>query len=377
MTKPNVLHIAESFGGGTLTAIVQICKTTIHAVNHSVVYSVRSETPADVASLFPASVLLTEIAMCREISPAKDWAALRALVGIIRAQKPDVVHVHSAKAGVLGRLAAWWCGVPVVYTPHGYAFLHVDISPLKRGIYWALEWIVARFGSLTAACGQSEAGYARRFGPTMVVCNGIDLAGLCTSCSTERLPLMEKEQGDAERTVPPTAVVPPVRAGICGRIASPRNPALFARLAARTAGLLQWVWIGGGDPELRQLLHNVEVTGWVSREEAIHHMRGLDIYVQTSLWEGLPFSVMEAMGLGLPVVATDIIGNRELVEHGKTGFLASDEEGLVQALTQLATDAELRARMGARGKARVAEHYDSNVTMKRYADIYKRLAHAS
>src|SRR5262249_32973589 len=99
--------------------------------------------------------------LVREISPLKDLKALRALRRILRTERPDVVHAHSSKAGVLGRVAARLEGVPrVYYSPHGYGFLQQDRSALSRGLYRLAEWSVSWIGEI-AAVSPSEAALAR------------------------------------------------------------------------------------------------------------------------------------------------------------------------------------------------------------------------
>jgi glycosyltransferase involved in cell wall biosynthesis len=109
--------------------------------------------------------------------------------------------------------------------------------------------------------------------------------------------------------------------GIVGRITSARNPVLFNEIALRHSNL-NFVWIGDG--ELQPLLNapNIKITGWfLDREDALTALNTIDIYIQTSLWEGLPIAVLEAMAMQKPVLATNIIGNKDVVVHNETGFL--------------------------------------------------------
>jgi len=94
------------------------------------------------------------------------------------------------------------------------------------------------------------------------------------------------------------------------------------------------------------------------------------VYAQTSSWEGMPIAVLEAMTLGKPVVATDIIGNRNVITHGKTGFLAKNPEDFVHLIRMLIDDADLRSRIGSAAAGHVRQHHDIELAIKRYSELY-------
>ena len=137
-----------------------------------------------------------------------------------------------------------------------------------------------------------------------------------------------------------------------------------SRLAAglrRARPDARFIWIGGGEQEedIRRLAHerglqgNLEITGWLKPEQALEKMRELDILVHYSRWEGLPNAVLEAMALGLPVVASDAPGNQDAVIPDVTGLLARDEASLLRAALRLAHDASLRRKLGQAGRERI------------------------
>jgi glycosyltransferase involved in cell wall biosynthesis len=125
---------------------------------------------------------------------------------------------------------------------------------------------------------------------------------------------------------------------------------LFAEVARQVSSqVAEFVWIGGGSAEAEAELRrspNVAVTGWIPREEALERLAEADVYLQTSQWEGMPLSVIEAMAAGIPVVVTDIVGNRDLVVPGVTGFVGRTAEELVGSIRRLCLDDTLRRTLG-------------------------------
>lgn len=300
--------------------------------------------------------------MVREISVLQDLKALIKLYRLFRREAPDVVHAHSSKGGFLARLAAWLAGVPrIFYSPHGYGFLQQDRSRAARALYKTLEFSVSWIGEI-AAVSPSEAELARRLSwgkPVHVVKD----AYLGESPAPELSP----HEG--------TAV------GSCGRLAAARNPEAFINLAQRltdSRNNLKCVWIGGGEaePSLRTHLENmnllgkVEVTGWLEAGKVQERLRGLDILVHFSRWDAMPNAVLEAMALGLPVVASDIPANRDAVIHGETGFLAKNEIELLEYCLKLVDDPDLRSRLGGAGRERVRREFGLREALSALEELY-------
>lgn len=356
----HILHIVESFAAGCLTALSTLCHAVRPGFRHSVAYAPREETPADFASLFPDDVAFHHVPMGVGIAPG--MLACRELHALIRRIRPDVVHCHSSKAGVYGRIVARYCGVPSAYTPHGYAFLRTDISAPVRAAFKGIEWLVARAGQAIAACGAEEYVFSRQLagaGRTVVfVRNAVDLSALDAMAAR----------------APGSPVGTRVLAGTCGRAVPQRAPELFADIACRLRDEVDWTWIGAAEGPPTCLPPHVRRTGWLDRATALGRLAELDIYVQTSRWEGLSYSILEAMALGKPVVATRIPSNEVVIEDGVTGLLGHDPDELADHVRRLAADADLRRRMGQAARACIADHYDARRTYHAYADLYRRLA---
>jgi len=361
MTAPTrrlrVLQLTEAFTGGVFTSLTRL-SSGLAARGHEVhlAYSRRGETHADVAAYVHPSVRLHELSLVRSIDPRADLAGLLAIRRLLRKLAPDIVHFHSSKAGVIGRAAAFTTGdaARMFYSPRGLAFLQEDYSPRARALFRRIEWACARLGGTVVACSASEEALVRehlRPRRVALVENAVDIESV--------IPRADRDDGL-------------VRIGIVGRITYARNSALFAELARKHASsTTRFVWVGGGEAEDAGLLQEagVAVTGWKSRPEALAEMSRLDIYLHPSRWEGMPIALIEAQIAGLPAVATDVVGNRDVIREGETGFVRADAPGLSEALARLIADPVLRSRMGARARELAVKRFD----LERMIDDYERL----
>ncbi len=313
--------------------------------------------------------------LVRGLSPLAQGRALRALVRLIRAERPDLVHAHMPISGFLARVAAWWCGVPrVAYTCHGFLF-HQPGPWLRRAVAFLMEWLGGRLTRVYLTVSEEEARDARRLmihaGATGIG-NGRDPARFhpdaavrarvrdALGCAQGRVVIvivsrLVRHKGYPELLAAMPDVVracPAAELWVVGQ-------RLDSDHGADMAPLFTQAKLG---PNLRLLGYRADVADVLA---------AADVFVLPSHFEGLPMSVIEAMLTGLPVVATDIRGPREQVVDGETGLLvaASSVEPLAAALTRLAGDAGLRARMGAAGRARALARYDEAVVVGRTLDL--------
>ncbi|WP_052190476.1 glycosyltransferase [Chitinibacter sp. ZOR0017] len=350
-----IVHVVESFGAGTLSMVSAMANQQAadgHAV--TVIHSVREETPANWRTLFASAVACIHLPMQRAIHPLNDFRAGRALYRWLRDLQPEVVHLHSSKAGAIGRLVSLlWAepgGPRWFFSPHGLSFLQRAEGRLKNSIFLGIEKILAGVPVTFLACSPSEAEEIRtHLSPNVrVVNNAIDLA------------LISPARPGGAR----------LRIGTVGRVTLARNPELFAEIAAQCRDLpVDFVWVGGGDASGEASLRaaGVQVLGWCERAVALRELAQLDIYLQTSRWEGLPVAVIEAMAAGLPVLATNVVGNRDLVQNGANGYLVNTADEFSQTLRRLVADAEARAQLGDAAREFAQAHYSLRRMMN---DLY-------
>ena len=366
----HVCQVIEATIGGTRRHIVDLARAQVRRGHAVTLVSAALRDPAyrgDLAELARAGVRCVDLPMTRSIRPAGDLAHLGALVRLLREARPDVLHTHSSKAGVLGRLAAREVGLDAtVHTPHTFAFLFADMfGPLKRALFRGLEQALAGSTARVVAVSRSEAATIRAAGVVpaerlRVVPNGIDPAPWRAAVPCPR----------AELGVAPDAPLVLV-AGLLN-VAKGQDLALRA-LARPELAQVELLVAGHGEleAELRALAGALGVAsrahflGW--RDDLPRLMAAADALLLPSRWEGLPYVVLQAFAAGLPVCAARVDGALELVEEGRTGTLADvgDVAGLAAALARLlALPRAARADLGRAGAARVEAGY----TVERMAE---------
>lgn len=363
----------EPFASGVTTAVISII-TELSDMRHMVIHGARNwvEDSAAVKKRFPPGVAFVEWHSAgREISLSGDFRALRELAGILQRLAPRgytrsadgeradpvVVHLHSSKAGFLGRLACRLLGIrSVIYTPHCGAFLRTDIGPAKRKLYRFFEGFGGRLGGRVVGCGPSEGELYKKLGRnTTFVSNGV-------------APRPPRAPG------PGSADLPGKRSlvSFTGIASFQKDPALFsaiARIRAKDAGAAGFLfyWIGEGPLEKELDRSVVTVTGWKSSGEVEKLLDRTAVYLSCSAWEGLPYGVLEAMNASCALLLRNVPGNRDLVVPGENGWLFDSAEEGAERLAAMLGDRTLPERMGKRSR----EILEKGFTLKRMGEGYR------
>lgn len=318
----------------------------------------------------------------REVRPLRDCAALVKLVRLLRRLRPQIVHTHTAKAGALGRIAAKLAGVPIiVHTFHGHV-LHGYFSRRTTRFFLSIERCLAAASTkvLTVSEGQRQDLLRLRIGrpeTVGVMPLGLELEGFLRS---------ELRRGEIRRRLGVNAGA--LLVGIVARLAPIKDHTTFLEAAfdLRKSRLdVQFLIVGDG--ELRSALEQeasslgldgcAHFLGWQRELEPIY--ADLDLAVLSSLNEGTPVSLIEAMAAGLPVVATKVGGIPELVADGKTGLLVppKDPMAMSRAMETLLGDPERRRQMGRLGREAVYPLYSDAALIDRMHGLYASLLQAS
>ncbi|GMU80832.1 MAG: glycosyl transferase [Planctomycetota bacterium] len=325
-------------------------------------------------------------ALVRQVSPILDWRALAALRAAYRELRPDVVHTHSSKAGILGRLAA---GRPaaaqqrvpaVVHTIHGMSFNRTQPWAVRAAYSW-LERLAARRSDaiVTVADAMIEqtvaAGVCGRE-KLQTIYSGMEVEQFGPARFDRRAVRREWGIEDDE-----TVVVGSV-ARLFRRKGYEQLIPIMARAAARDSRL-RFVWVGDGaqraeyETQLAQLglRDRTTLVGLVRPDEIPRLLAGFDILAHASQWEGLPRAVVQGLLMCVPAVAFAIDGTTEVVLDGCTGRLIplNDIERFADAVCALAGDRTARARMGEAGRAHCLERFDWRRMVDQLETLYLRL----
>ena len=320
-------------------------------------------------------VTTVKLVRLREVlAPRDDLLVLFELVRLIRRERFCVVHTHSAKAGFLGRLAAWLCHTPVViHTFHSFSY-HDYMSRWRRRAYLALERLVRPMtdGFLAVAPQIAREAVEMRLAPP----GAISVAP--SAVELDKVPERPDPRIRAQLGVPGDAAL----VGTVGRLDFQKAPLDFVRMAAVVAASrpdTRFVWVGGGNlldearAEARRLGVDVTFTG--RRADALSIMACFDVYVVSSLYEGLGRALTEALASGRPVVATAVQGVTDVVEPGSTGLLAppQDPDALARGVIWLLDHPEDASRMGEAGRARVRALFEPVLMCRLIEQTYARL----
>lgn len=317
----------------------------------------------------------------RPIVPWLDWSALQSLRRLFVRERFALVHTHSSKPGVLGRLAAHQAGVPrVVHQVHSFAFHEFS----SRGAAWAyrrIERWAGQFCDRVIFVNHEERELAIREGllpaeKCLTVYNGVDLAAFAP------LPdVPDRQQLRHSFGLQPdeTAIL------FMGRLDVPKQPLILPRIAnALTTLLPETPWrilVAGSGPMKSRLLAKIAelglkqrflILGWLNEPQHVFH--AADIVLQPSLWEGLPLSLLEAHAAGLPTVGSDVKGVREVVTP-QTGILlpATEPAPFARALARLIADPEQRIAMSRAARCRAEAEFDAEANMRRIGALYDEL----
>ena len=322
--------------------------------------------------------------LIRSISPRFDMRELQALKSAVREWRPDVVHTHSAKAGMLGRAAAWSCRVPcVIHTVHGAPF-----HPYQR---WASRWLFIQCERWAAKRCHHMISVANAMTDLMVeakvakrekfstIYSGMDVEPFLQS--GECRDSVRKELGFV-----PTDVV----FGKIARLFHLKGHCYVieaARQVCLTVPNAKFLFVGDGilksqfESEIAKygLQDRFVFTGLVPPNQVPKYVGAMDVLVHASLREGLARALPQGLIAGKPVISYDIDGAREVVLNGTTGFLIPPKEtdSLAQAMCSLAKSSELRTQLGSKGRELFTEQFRHATMTRKIRELYLRVLNES
>jgi glycosyltransferase involved in cell wall biosynthesis len=361
-----ILHVVTRADnvGGAQTHLLELAGAQ-KAAGHDVLVAVGGEGPF-LSLLEQRGIVYRPVrSLVREIRPLADARALFELRAIAARFRPDLLCAHTAKAGILTRIAAATLRLPVVLTAHGWTF-NAQVPALRRWVYNALEGLVAPMSSHIITVSRADADLARRRLPI----------------SKLRISTVHNGISAALGEHPATCDAQPPLLIMVARFEDQKDHATLLT-ALSFIGDLPWRLdlVGDGplmDARIRQarsLRIDSRIRFLGARSDVPRLLAQAQLFVLATRWEGLPISILEAMRAGLPVVASNAGGVAEIVVHDETGLVVPprDPPALATALRHLIADPARRAAMGVLGQARFLERFQFSSMYEKTMGIYRRV----
>lgn len=356
--KIRVLHILNLVGGVEI-CFRQICENIDESKIETRVVCQKLVNKSKLVTSKGKEIIPFSIPIVREINPVFDLCSIIKLTFLIKKIKPDVIHAHSAKAGVIARISSLFFKIKVLYTPHAFSYLSAK-NKFKRFLYLTVEKILRTKNTIILATSNSEknqaiqiVGYDKK--KVFVLENAIDKNTI-------------GEDKNLEKTLKGRTYVCTV-----GRPSFQKNLEMLIRAfegVAQNNFKVHLFIIGAGEYSPRKdkiiqminkrnLNNRVTILPWVSRKQVQTYIKNAKLYVSSSRYEGMPYSVIESMALSTPSVLTNVDGNRDLVIDKKSGFLVEvdDDVEMANKIISLLTESKLRNKFAFQAKKLFAQNH--------------------
>ncbi|GLB48133.1 glycosyltransferase [Neptunitalea lumnitzerae] len=375
MRKIKIAHVTHSVGG--LEIYLRLISENINSDKfENIVIHQKDEKKRRYKNNKGEQLLEYKIPIQREISIVKDLKCVYETVKILRKEKPDLIHAHSAKGGIIGRLASLFYKVPVLHTPHAYSYLSAS-SPLAKTVYLTIEKIFRRFNSYLLATSDSEmnrglkeVGYRKK--RVIVFKNSV-------------LPI--KNTPDTAKVFEEFNLKPNY---ICtvGRPSYQKNIEMMIKVIAQlkiAIPNIHLVVMGVGEYSPNKdsivkmiddlgLQKNVSLIEWIEREKIFTIIKESWLYISTSRYEGLPYSIIESLALSKACVVTECDGNVDLIEDGFNGYIVKQDDvpTMVKRIDKLYHEEKLRARFESNSHMVFDEIFNLEKNIPILESIYSR-----
>lgn len=367
MDKIKIMHIVQSSGGVARYLSMYLKYSDKNRFEHILICSLDYK----IEKMEYLAEHVEYLSMGRQISIINDAKGIWAIRKFIKKYMPDVIYMHSSKAGALGRLADIGFKNIVLYNPHGWAFNMNNISVIKKKVYALIEKVLAYKTNMIIAISAWEKESAIKYkiccsDKIHIIPSGVDVC------------LYDEERGryDLNRSklkMPLNAYI----IGMVGRISYGKGPDLFIKAAALIKEKIPnafFVIVGDGEERasVENLLSEMRlkddflITGWVSNP--IEYIQLFDQAMLLTRWEGFGLVLTEYMLAEKPIITTRVGAVPDLMQQGKNGIMidVGDIEGIVEASFKLYTDNQYRQTLVSNGRSTVRNLYDIRCTVKEH-----------
>lgn len=371
----NILYIiTRSDWGGAQAHLYDLIHYICTHTNHtcSLIVGEEGELSERVQQLdIPVEVLPTIV---HPIHPIKDMIAIWNVVKVLKRIKPDIIHIHSSKAGIIGRIAAYIVGIPAIFTAHGWAFTD-GVSVIRRMIVLPLEKWLARYTKKIICVSEYDRNIALANGvgteeQLLTIHNGIpDIeSSFCLNTHNER----RKDE---------------LHCVMVARFSAQKDYKTVVKAIQQVSPEIpvQVSFVGQGVllEEIKQFVRETGTSEKIqflgARADVPDILSCTDIFLLVTNYEGFPISILEAMRAGLPVIATDVGGVKEAVVDGVTGYLVprGESKAVKRKIEILARNPNLRYKMGEAARERFIKYFTQEKMLEKvsgvYHDVYRGL----
>ncbi len=352
-----ILMVTESMGGGVLTYLAQLCNSLADDFDIYLAYSLRNEISPDYKTRLSSKIHLIELKYLGSKPITNIPNMFRVVKEFRQLEKnlsPDLIHLHSSIAGFFGRLAFNGRNNTVIYTPHGYA--HVLSGPCMRSrIYRLVEKLLGYRNCITLTCCASEDEEAKTLtSKTAYIETGLDTSRLSRTLNN----IQPTKQG--KFTV-----------FSLGRIVRQKRPDLFNKIAALVPEA-KFIWIGGGPLSHELTAPNIEITGWMPREEALAIAKGADAFILCSYGEAIAMSLLENMYLGKLALVSNTMGNKSVIRNGINGWLCETPEDYAEKIREAMTN--FPANITQSAQQSIENTYNMEAMKRKFIEYYSSLS---
>jgi glycosyltransferase involved in cell wall biosynthesis len=369
MAKKKIVHLLHSIGGVDVYLRLVLENMNTDSFENIVIHGTK-DTEKPFFDKNGNTIKEYKVSIFRDISIFYDIISLFQTYKILKKEKPNLIHAHSAKGGIVGRITGRLLGIKVIYTPHAFSYLSTQNS-LKRSLFLSIEKLLANGNSLLLATSASEkkraieaVGYKLE---NAIVFNN------CIEPITKIQPL----------TIPKTWP----EAYICtvGRPSYQKNIEQMIRILhevnkeAKIHLIVMGVGPVSGQLEsVKKLIHELDMANdvtllnWTERTDVFHIINHSKFYISTSRYEGMPYSIIESLALSKACVVTNCDGNKDLIIDNYNGFVIENEDlkGFKNKILKLLSDKELLDKLSKNAFNSYSENYNIKENISELESIY-------
>lgn len=372
MNRIKVAHILHSVGGVDVYLRLVTENIDSNRFENIIIHQESDEDKKKYYDINNQQLVEYKLPIQREINPLKDIKAILSTIKILKKEKPDIIHAHSAKGGIIARVASIFYKVNVLHTPHAYSFLSAE-NNFKKSVFLLIERLFKHANSYLLATSNSE------------LMQGIEKVGYkeerALLFNNSILPIKSFKPLSIHKTWPDKYICS------VGRPSYQKNIEFMVEVISEIKKIdkdihLVLMGVGFHAPNLEivrkkikelNLNENITLLGWTSRDDVFNIIKESQLYISTSRYEGLPYSVIESLALSKPIVATNCDGNRDLVKHDYNGFLLEkeDKNQMANYIITILKDKELKQRFSESSYKFYLDNFDLSKNIKKLEKQYR------